>query len=264
MLNKLLLSILIVVLSPVATTANLTAPATASVGSLIAPETIATGELAVVRSTAPATWTVYPSEYKSAIYVTDDGKTCVFASPTPGAVTFVAASIVDGEVRMTEKTLYNGVERPDDVKPIPEPEPEPETVYTVVRDADVKASVSDFNALATSFETVVSGIDRGTIQTTTGARETLNGNWIRQAGKTNPNALTEFAALLDKLNKMVDYSSLSTVKTDYQQIINALQERAKKAETEAKAKAESAKINPVPVQTCPNGKCNTSYYYYYR
>ena len=264
MLNRLLLSILIVVLSPVATTANLTAPVTASVGSLIAPETIATGELAVVRSTVPATWTVYPSEYKSAIYVTDDGKTCVFASPNPGAVTFVAASVVDGEVRMTEKTLYNGIDRPDDVKPIPEPEQEPETVYTVVRDADVKASVSDFNALATSFETVVSGIDRGTIQTPTGARETLNGNWIRQAGKTNPNALTEFAELLDKLNKMVDYSSLNTVKTDYQQIITALQERAKKAETEAKAKTEPAKTDPVPASNCPDGKCNTRYYYYYR
>lgn len=264
MLNRLLLSIFIVVLSPLATTANLTAPATASVGSLTAPETIATGELAVVRSTAPATWTVYPSEYKSAIYVTDDGKTCVFASPTPGAVTFIAASVIDGEVRMTEKTLYNGVDRPDDVKPIPEPEPEPETVYTVVRDADVKASVSDFNALAESFETVVSGIDRGTIQTTTGARETLNGNWIRQAGRTNPDALTEFAELLDKLNKMVDYSSLSTVKTDYQQIITALQERAKKTESEAKAKAEPAKTDPIPASNCPDGKCNTRYYYYYR
>lgn len=260
MLNRLLLSILIVVLSPVATTANLTAPATASVGSLTAPETIATGELAIVRSTVPATWTVYPSEYKSAIYVTDDGRTCVFASPTPGAVTFIAASVVDGEIRMTEKNLYNGIDRPDDVKPIPEPEPEPETVYTVVRDADVKASVSDFNALAESFETAVSGIDRGTIQTTTGARETLNGNWIRQAGRTNPDALTEFAELLDKLNKMVDYSSLSTVKTDYQQIITALHERAKKAETEA----EPAKTDPVPAQTCPDGKCNTRYYYYYR
>lgn len=228
--------------------------------NISAPDGVITGELAIIKSSTTATWTVYPSEYKSAIYITDDGRTCVFASPKPGAVTFVAASVIDGKVEISEKTIYNGIDAPpsDDTKPIPEPEPEPETVATVVKNAKVEATVTDYNALISAFETTVSGIDRGTIRSVAGARETFRSNWIYQAGKNNPNAINLFAQLLSDLSEKIDNTSLLTLKADYSLIIEALQERAKETEVKAKSEVEAKKENPPAVQSCPNGNCSTN------
>ena len=79
------------------------------------------GELAIINSDREAAWSVYPAEYMASYAVSDDGKTVYFASPRPGAVTFYAASVIDGLPRIDSYTLYNGVEIPDDANPTPAP-----------------------------------------------------------------------------------------------------------------------------------------------
>lgn len=223
----------------------------AAFGSLTAPETVKEGELAVVKSDTAATWTVFPPEYKTAIYIADEGKTCIFASPKPGVVTFVAAAIVDGKIELSEITLYNGVQNPEPPTPTPEP-PQPETIEQIITNTDIDATEADYTALASAFETVVNGINRGTIRTPAGARETFRANWVRQAGLVNPNALTTFSQLLTKLSSNIDNTDLTTVRKDYKTIIDALKAKAKQT---VKAKPTENK------QTCPNGQCQTYWRY---
>lgn len=234
--------------------------------------TCTAGELAIINCDSSAVWSVYPADYMASYAVSDDGKTVYFASPKKGAVTFFAASVTsDGLPTIDRYTLYNGVDVDDDVTPEPAPqpapEPEPETVSTIVKNADVDATAEEFDALAAAFETAVSGIDRGTIRTPAGARETFRAVWIRQAATVNPDAIATFSALLATLGEKVDNSTLATVKADYTAIIDALKERSEK--TKKTAKEEDAKTGqPEPAKpttsSCPNGQCPANGTRFYR
>lgn len=91
-----------------------------------APKGCNAGELVVAQSDEPATWTVFPNQYKAAIYVANEGRTCVFASPEKGDVTLIAATLVEGKIELNQHVLYNGVPAPEpEVVPEPEPEPTP-------------------------------------------------------------------------------------------------------------------------------------------
>ena len=228
------------------------------------------GELVVLNCDREAVWTVYPAHYLSSFAVSDDGKTLYFASSQKGSVTFFAASVLDGLPYIEQHTLYNGVEVPDDVpdpEPAPEPKPEPvETLASIVADnvlAD--ATADDYKALADSFDAAVSGIDRGTIKTPAGARETFRATWARKAAETNPEALANFDALLTKLSDKIDNSSLDKLKEDYTIIVTALNEvaagKVKAAKEAAKTKKEAeAKKTPVTSGGCPNGQCPVNQY----
>ena len=214
-----------------------------------APKGCNAGELVVAQSDEPATWTVFPNQYKAAIYVANEGRTCVFASPEKGEVTLIAATIVDSKVVLDQFTLYNGVPIPENEnvdpkpapKPVPEPEPEPETFETIIKNIKVDATAADYNAVAESFETAVSGIERGTITTPAGARETFRATLALKAGQVNPAILTAFKPLLDAISAKVNNESLEGIKEDYLQIARALRT-----------------VKPQAGQTpsnCPNGNC---------
>lgn len=215
------------------------------------------GELAIISSDREAAWSVSPAEYMASYAVSDDGRTVYFASPKPGAVTFYAASVIDGLPNIESYTLYNGVDVPDDSNPspapAPKPAPAPETVTSIIKAATVDATPDDYNALANAFEAVVSGIDRGTITTPAGARETFRALWLQMAAKTNPAAIGLFSGLLDALSAKIDNSDLQTVRKDYDDIVTAL--RAK-----AEALKPKAQTKPTAAQTsqgggCANGQC---------
>lgn len=212
-----------------------------------APKGCNAGELVVAQSDEPATWTVFPNQYKTAIYVANEGRTCVFASPEKGEVTLIAATIVDDKVVLDQFTLYNGVPIPEDEtvdpkpapEPVPEPEPEPETFESIIKNTKVDATEADYNAVAESFETAVSGIERGTITTPAGARETFRATLALKAGQVNPAILTAFKPLLDVISAKVNNDSLEGIKEDYSAIAKAL-----------RAVKPPAGQNP-----CPNGNC---------
>lgn len=228
------------------------------------------GELVVLNCDREAVWTVYPADYLASFAVSDDGKTLYFASSQKGSVTFFAASVLDGLPYIEQHTIYNGVEVPDDVpdpEPAPAPKPEPvETLASIVADnvlAD--ATADEYKALSESFSAAVSGIDRGTVKTTAGARETFRATWARKAGETNPEALANFDGLLTKLSEKIDNSSLDKLKEDYTIIVTALNEVAaakeKAAKEAAKTKKEAeAKKAPVTSGGCPNGQCPVNQY----
>lgn len=231
--------------------------------------TCTAGELAIINCDSSAVWSVYPAEYMASYAVSDDGKTVYFASPKEGAVTFFAASVSDDGLPVIDRyTLYNGVEVDDDAVPTPapkpEPEPEPETVATIVKNADVDATTEEFDALAAAFEIAVSGIDRGTIRTPAGARETFRANWTRQAAAVNPDALATFAALLTTLGEKVDNTSLTTVRADYAAIIDALKARSEAAKKTKAKTGQQAQPKAAPTSSCPNGQCPTSGNRFYR
>ena len=151
------------------------------------------------------------------------------------------------------------MDTPDDVQPTPaptpKPAPEPETVTGVIKTAGVTATAADFTALANAFDAAVSGIDRGTITTPAGARETFRALWLQEAARTNPEAIGNFAALLDKLSGMIDYTDLASVRKDFAAIAEALKARAE-------AIKPKAATTPVTTKTtrygggCANGQCS--------
>lgn len=245
-------------------------------GTTISP----VGELVILNCDREAVWTVYPADYLASFAVSDDGKTLYFASSKKGSVTFFAASVLEGLPYIERHTLYNGVEVPDDVpepEPAPEPKPEPvETLASIVADNVIAdATADEYKALSDSFSAAVSGIDRGTIKTTAGARETFRATWARKAGETNPEALANFDGLITRLSEKIDNSSLDKLKADYTIIVTALnavvaaKEEAAKAAAEkaVKAKKEAeAKKTPVTSGGCPNGQCpmNSQGWRFYR
>ena len=218
--------------------------------------TCGAGELAIINSDREAAWSVSPADYMASYAVSDDGKTVYFASPKKGAVTFYAASVIDGLPAIESYTLYNGVDAPDDVQPTPaptpKPAPEPETVTSVSKTADVTATADDFTALTSAFDAAVSGIDRGTITTPAGARETFRGVWLQEAARTNPEAIGNFAALLDKLSDMIDYTDLASVRKDFAAIVEALKARAEAVKPKATATPKTTRYSG----GCANGQCS--------
>ena len=205
--------------------------------AITAPDAVEAGQLAVCKSDAPATWTVYPQEYRGSYYVADGGCTCIFASPSKGVVTIIAASVDDsGSVVIDEHTLYNGeaAPAPDNVDPAPDVEPVQETLESVIASDNSQATAADLNALSNAFATVVQSIDNGAIKTPAGARETFRAVWLRTAAMTNPAAIDALAPLIGKLSDMIDNSDLQAIRRDYTAIVAALRKRA----------------------GCANGRCN--------
>ncbi len=227
------------------------------------------GELVVLNSDKESVWTVYPSEYSASYAVSDDGRTIYFASPKTGKVTFFAASVVDGLPYLESHSLFNGLELPDPAPtPTPAPEPEPvvdETIEGVVKSEGEGKSADELTALAETFEFVSDGINRGTIRTTAGARETFRKEWLRKSALTNPDSLEEMGSLIEKVGSMIDYSSLESVKKDFSRVAAALREivpklKSEKPEEEEAKKEESEKKvednqKSCPTGTCPNGTC---------
>lgn len=225
------------------------------------------GELVVLNSDKESVWTVYPSEYSASYAVSDDGRTIYFASPKTGKVTFFAASVVDGLPCLESHSLFNGLELPDPA-PTPTPAPEPvvdETIEGVVKSEGEGKSAEKLTALAETFEFVSDGINRGTIRTTAGARETFRKEWLRKSALTNPDSLEEMGSLIEKVGSMIDYSSLESVKKDFSRVATALREQvpklksekaeSEKPEEEEAKKEESEKEVEDNQKSCPNGTC---------
>lgn len=230
-----------------------------SQAAITAPKCIDAGQLAVAHSDEPATWTVFPVKYQTDIYIADGGLTCIFASPVKGEITFMAATVEDGRAVISQHTLYNGLPNPegDENTPIPDPpKPAPEPEKTPMEKAIESAKdypTEDVNALAETFDAVVSGIDRGTITTPAAARETFRALWAAKAIEIDPEAITKDAPLITELSGVVDNSTIETVKKDYSEIAKNLKAIVPvKEEPKPEPKKEALKPG---TGTCPNGNC---------
>lgn len=212
------------------------------------------GELAVIHSDVEAVWTVYPASYSASFAVADGGKTCFFASPTEGEATIIAASVSDGLPVIDTHVIYNGVEIPSpDPSPEPIPEPEKETLESVIKSEAKDKDAAELTALAESFELVVDGIDRGTITTPTGARETFRRVWTEKGTAVKLTALDDLSALISAISSHIDNSTLRGLRGDYERAAAAVR---------SVLPAPAKESEPMKPQTqnggCPNGQCPTT------
>ncbi|MBQ2621091.1 MAG: hypothetical protein IJF84_07095 [Thermoguttaceae bacterium] len=83
------------------------------------------GELVELHSIHSASWSVQPEMYNGCFLVFNQGRTCVFASPECGKVTFQAVSVnrKSNGLTKTEHIVFNGVE-PSEV-PVDQKKTEP-------------------------------------------------------------------------------------------------------------------------------------------
>lgn len=213
------------------------------------------GELTIINSDRESAWTVCPADYSTSFAVSDDGRTLYFASPIKGKVTFFAASVVDGKPELESHTLYNGVEIPDD-EPTPTPAPKPEPPKNPLDKAIDSAKnypAKDVEVVAETFESVLSGIDRGTITTPVAARETFRSLYASKAIVADPDSIVRTAPLITDLSEAVDNSTLETVKTDYSKIVEGLKKIIPASAPAPEQKKETPK--PAVNSGCPNGQC---------
>ena len=221
------------------------------------------GELAIINCDKEAVWSVYPAEYSTSFAVSDDGRTLYFASPKHGKVTFFAASVVDGLPYLEQHSLYNGLEIPD-VKPEPTPTPEPapivETLESVITANAKGKPAAELTALADSFAFVVDGLERGTIKTTVGARETFRAIYAEKGTAAGEKTLDDLSQLVDAVSGKIDNSTLIALRDDYETAAKTIRSfiLAKQPEKKPEPKQEEAKDCPngnCPTGHCPNGQC---------
>lgn len=220
------------------------------------------GELAIINCDKEAVWQVYPANYAASYAVSDDGKTLYFASSEKGKVTFFAASVMDGNPIIESHTLYNGIEIPDN-EPTPAPEPEPETLESVIKSEAKGKEEAELKALNETLELVISGIERGTITSTKGARETFRRVWIEKGTAVSAETLANLTPLINKISEKVDFTNLDELKEDFGKVIKAIssvlpvKEPAPEPEpeTESKPEPEPEPEPKVQIQNCPNGQC---------
>lgn len=195
---------------------------------LTAPDKVEAGRLAVIQSSEPASWAIYPQSYRDSYYIADNGQTLIFASPIKGVVTIIAATpgATHGDpIIISEHTLYNGEGEPE---PKPEPDKGNDSLEAIIANANVDgATAADYAALANSFAAAVQAIANNSVTTPAGARETFRAVWLREAARTNTAAIDTFSPLLTAISNKVDNTSLQTVKRDYTAIVNALRAKGR-------------------------------------
>lgn len=218
---------------------------------LTGPDSCKAGELAIVESDAPAAWAVCPAQYRTAIYAVEDGMKCVFASPIQGTVTLIAATVKDGAPSIETHVIYNGASP----TPTPEPEPAPDTLEGVAKLLLAKITgdkkETEKAAIVESLDSVIGGIDRGTITTVPGARGTFRGVWSVKAAGVSVDTAQTWTDFLTGVSAKLDYTDLNAVKAGFQTLKDVL--KPVPVKPEIKAAIEEKK----PVSSCPNGKCAT-------
>ena len=216
MLNRLLLSILIVVLSPVATRASLTAPATASVGSLVG-----------IKSDVPATvWTIQPAMNAVNMYVDSNGKTAVFTSPTPGTVYVFAACEQDGQLKsevVKVRIVEGHTPEPYDPTPNPPISPLADRVDKEVDKLDGSTKPAEIGAFLDVLRSTVKFLDNGQITSTAGIRETFRRNWQVQAATISPQSVTRWDNVWNVLFDGLDKTDPTKAKEQIEAVLREME-----------------------------------------
>lgn len=161
------------------------------------------GRLAVFHSAAAASWTVMPDDVAAGCYMTTNGgKTLVFASPTHGKFTLLAATVKDNAPTLSAFTFTNGSGNSPEPQPLPAPE--------------VKLTESEKKKLSSALTATVTSIDAGRITTPQGASIYLD----RQIGKDMTVAMNAYLAAF---TKSADTSSIQGVRASFEKGIKELQ-----------------------------------------
>ena len=139
------------------------------------PQAAYCGNLVVFETSEPADWCLVPTEKSVGKWSVDtSGKIFYFASSEPGVYTICAAILVEGKPKILSKTFTNG----SDPSPQPEPEPNPDDFAAWIRSKSTELSLTknylaEKETFAACFQSIASGIDRGTVRSAPAARASL-------------------------------------------------------------------------------------------
>ena len=139
------------------------------------PQAAYCGNLVVFETSEPADWCLVPPEKSVGNWSVDtSAKIFYFASSEPGIYTICAAILVDGKPKILSKTFTNG----DDPAPQPGPEPNPDDLAAWIRSKSAELSLTknysaEKETFAACFQSIASGIDRGTVRSAPAARANL-------------------------------------------------------------------------------------------
>ncbi|MDR2114797.1 MAG: hypothetical protein LBP87_00290 [Planctomycetaceae bacterium] len=177
------------------------------------------GELCVFQlndPTAQADWVIVP---ETKFYIDSSGSSLAFASNVPARYTIIAAIIVDGQSKILTHIIDYGISpepSPSPLpnpKPQPNPEPEPVTLSNWVCKNVPPLGYSQASALATCYESVVTEINEGRIQSPTAAYSLIR---TASQSKININLWRPFLDQLsikitENLNGSTDIHKLGTI-----------------------------------------------------
>lgn len=155
------------------------------------------GELCVFKlndSTARADWVIVP---ETKYYIDSSGSSLAFASNVPARYTIIAAIVTEGQSKILTHVIDYGLSPEPTPQPTPEPIPEPVTLSHWVRKNVPPLEYSQASALAACYESVVTGIENGTIKSQAAAY-----SLIRTATQTKIN-ISIWQPFLDKLSVKV-------------------------------------------------------------
>jgi hypothetical protein len=127
------------------------------------------GELCVFRlndSSTRADWIIVP---ETKFYIDSSGSSLAFASNVSARYTIIAAIVEAGQSKILTHVIDYGISPEPTPTPTPEPIPEPVTLSHWVRKNVPLAGYSQASALAACYESVVTGIKSGRIQSQTAA-----------------------------------------------------------------------------------------------
>ena len=140
------------------------------------PQSANRGNLVVFETSEPADWCLAPLDKSVGKWSVDtSGKILYFASSEPGIYTICAAMIVEGQPKILSKTFSNGSEEGEFE---PQPQPDPDDLGTGIRAKTGELSLTknylaEREMFATCFQSVVDGIQQGSVRSAPAARAGL-------------------------------------------------------------------------------------------
>ena len=251
--------------------AALCSPAFAAIDG---PEVIAAGELAIFQTDVPAAWAVVPDTYAKSVVVDSSGEKLVFASPVKGTVTIIAATAgIEGKPNIEVRTFING-EKSDGADNGEDEQPEDKLIALVKSEfqkiENKEAAETGKQKLADVFQTVVDFIDKKTVQTPAGARETFRRYWEFETARIGKGTLDAYRPFLSAVSDAIDWSTIQTVRADFIKVGLGLSEAARADQQQAPSSGTKTET-PKPTQTqqqpkssCPGGNCPTGGRFFYR
>lgn len=101
----------------------------------------------------------------------------------------------------------------------PDVDPVNQTLEQIIKKEAHGLDRAQLATLADSFQQTVWAIDRGSVTTPAGARETLRKTWLFNGMTVNPQTVDNLAPLVTVISEKIDNTTLSSVKRDYNAVI---------------------------------------------
>lgn len=174
------------------------------------PETVEPGRLAVFETENAGAFQLWPSE-NADLEVDSSSKRVYFASPSEGEFTLIFAAIESDQVR-----LYSRAFRVETLQPKPEPDPLPDPEP----DSLSRLSASEKQAVRTTLQAVLKGIQNGIVKTPNHARMEFKRILTSQlSGSVSENV----SVFLTELSLEKPIGTIPEIKETFNELLETLQ-----------------------------------------